>query len=463
MYVSRYTFFFPILNTEDIILVNPLSGAVDIVDAPVIDVITRVKEGKPVHDKETLQELLRRKYIFLKKETEEKLIMEAYEQWSKNIASEPESFFIYPTYGCNLRCTYCFQTEDMRAGEVITPRLIDKAFEVMEQFHAEGEAKEPPLLTLFGGEPLMYRAKQKDAVEYMLRKCQDAGFHSKIITNGVDLTHYIDLIQKYVDKHIQVTLDGPKDIHNKRRIFADGSGSFDQIVKSIDTVLEELGMHIVLRINVDKENLSSLPEMATFIIEKGWRDTGLITPYIAAVRDSGCVGQENVVPLPQLLKKVLTMYTNQPETRVITLMGWRWIESIENLIKKGRLYSPLFNFCGAGMKRLCFDTYGDIYACAGFAGEKSQIIGRYSPEFEFYTELLNQWETRNILTLPKCSTCSYNLLCGGGCTFIAVTKHGSIQASPCVGIRQILNLGFHYYYPYIKAKAEGDTHASQSL
>lgn len=463
MYVSRYTFFFPITDTEDIILVNPLSGAVDIVDAGVIDTINRIKEGKPVEDEETLRNLLRRRYIYGRKEDEEKLITEAFEQWNKNLALEPESFFIYPTYGCNLRCTYCFQTEDMRIGEVIKPRLIDKAFEVMEEFHAKGGAQEPPLLTLFGGEPLIYREEQKRAVEYILKKCQDIGFHSKIITNGVDLTHYIDVIQKYVDKHIQVTLDGPRDIHNKRRIGVDGSGSFDGIVKGIDAVLEEIGMHIALRVNVDKENIHSLPEMASFIIDKGWRDTGLITPYIAAVRDSGCIGQENVIPLPHLLKTVLTMYREQPDTKVITLMGWRWIESMENLIKKGRLYSPLFNFCGAGMKRLCFDTFGDIYACAGFAGEKSQIIGKFYPEFKFYPELLGQWETRNILTLPKCSTCSYNLLCGGGCTFIAVTKFGSLQASPCVGIHQILNLGFHYYYPYIKAKAEGGYNASQSI
>ncbi|MBU6996722.1 MAG: radical SAM protein [Theionarchaea archaeon] len=455
MYVSRYTFFFPISDTEDIILVNPLSGAVDIVDAEVINVIKNLRKGKLTGTTEILHELAKRRYIYGKKEDEERLITEAFEQWSKNLALEPESFFIYPTYGCNLRCTYCFQTEDMRKGDVIKPRLVDRAFEVMEKIHAEGGSKGQPLLTLFGGEPLMYRKEQKDAVTYILKKCQDSGFHSKIITNGVDLNHYIDTIQKYVDKHIQVTLDGPRDIHNKRRIFADGSGSFDKIADNVDKVLKEVGMHIALRINVDKENLHSLPEMASFIIERGWRDTGLITPYIAAVRDSGCIGQENVIPLPQLLKTILKMYTNNPETKIITLMGWRWMESIENLIKKGWLYSPLFNFCGAGMKRLCFDTFGDIYACAGFAGEKSQIIGRYSPDLEFYTELLDQWKTRNILTLPKCSTCSYNLLCGGGCTFIAVTKYGSLQASPCVGIHQILNLGFHYYYPLIKKKAEG--------
>ena len=278
MYVSRYTFFFPITDTEDIILVNPLSGAVDIVDEGVINTINSIKEGKPVDDEETLRDLVKRRYVYGKKEDEEKLVMEAFEQWDKNLAQEPESFFIYPTYGCNLRCTYCFQTEDMRIGEVIKPRVIDKAFEVMEKFHNEGGAEEMPLLTLFGGEPLMYREEQRNAVEYILKKCQDIGFHSKIITNGVDLTHYIPLIAKYVDKHIQVTLDGPRDIHDKRRIFSDGSGSFKGIVKGIDAVLEEIGMHIALRINVDKENVHSLPEMASFIIEKGWRDTGLITP-----------------------------------------------------------------------------------------------------------------------------------------------------------------------------------------
>lgn len=453
MYVSSYTFFFPIENTKDIILINSLSGAVDIVDEEVLDAIANLKKGNPVSN-EVVESLLKRKYIFQSKEVEEHLVEEVYEAWRQEIAREPESFFIYPTYACNLRCTYCFQTEDMRVGEIIKLRVIDKALEVMKHVHLQGKSAEPPILTLFGGEPLLHRRKQKEAVEYILRECHDIGFHSKIITNGVDLVHFVDLVKKYVDKHIQVTLDGPEHVHNKRRIFADGSGSFSQIVEGIDTVLES-GMHVVLRINVDKENLFSLPEMANFIIERGWKDSGLVTPYIAAVRDSGCIGQENAIPLPRLLKTLFDLYETHPETKIITLMGWRWIESIENLIRAGKLYSPMFNFCGAGTKRLCFDTYGDIYACAGNTGNKSYVVGKYYPEFEFYTEMLSQWENRNILTLSKCRECPYNLLCGGGCSFIAITKYNSLYASPCVGIHQILNLGFNYYYPYIKAKTEG--------
>lgn len=461
MYVSRYTLFFPIENTEDIILLNPLSGAVDIIDSEVVDIINKIKDGKPENPK-IVELLYRRRYIFDKIETEERLIEEAFKQWKQNIASEPESYFIYPTYACNLRCTYCFQTDEMKSGEIIKSQVIDKAFEVMKQVHEKGESQEPPLVTLFGGEPLLYRKSQKAIVEYILTKCRDFKFNSKLITNGVDLIHYIDLIKEYITKHIQVTLDGPKDVHDKRRVFADGKGSFDRIVQGMDSVIKEIGMHIALRINVDKENIHSLPEMARFIIEKGWDETGLVTPYIAAVRDSGCVADKNNIPLPKLLKTIFTMYREYPETKVITLMGWKWIESIENVIRKGWLYSPFFNLCGAGIKRLCFDPFGDLYACAGFAGMKNFAVGKFYPELKYYSDVLEAWEKRTILTLPKCKKCPYNLLCGGGCTYNAVIMNNSIHSSPCFGIRELLNLGLHYYYPYLKEKTKGAKNASES-
>jgi uncharacterized protein len=209
--------------------------------------------------------------------------------------------------------------------------------------------------------------------------------------------------------------------------------------------------------------VDALPEIARFIIKKGWRRTGLVTPYIAAVRDSGCAADKRNIPRPRLLDKVYELYREQPETQVITLMGWRWVESIESLINKRRLFPPLFNFCGAGEKRLCFDTYGDLYACAGFAGNKSQIVGKYFPRLELYEDILNKWKNRTIFNVPKCKECSYNILCGGGCAYEAFVKDNTIDASPCPGVKNLLKIGFNYHFPRIKSLYEGAEHVQKSL
>ena len=39
-------------------------------------------------------------------------------------------------------------------------------------------------------------------------------------------------------REIQVTLDGPEEIHNKRRPLKGGQGTFDRIVAGIDAALE---------------------------------------------------------------------------------------------------------------------------------------------------------------------------------------------------------------------------------
>ena len=64
--------------------------------------------------------------------------------------------------------------------------------------------------------------------------------------------------------YIQVTLDGERKIHNKRRVFHDGSGSFDAIWQNIRLALEKQ-IEVYIRVNVDSDNLESLPAVADLI------------------------------------------------------------------------------------------------------------------------------------------------------------------------------------------------------
>jgi len=58
-------------------------------------------------------------------------------------------------------------------------------------------------------------------------------------SNGVDLLFFKELLEankKYI-KYLFVTLNGPKQIHDKTRILNDGSGSFDYTVEGINTLI----------------------------------------------------------------------------------------------------------------------------------------------------------------------------------------------------------------------------------
>ena len=57
-------------------------------------------------------------------------------------------------------------------------------------------------------------------------------YQANIITNGYLLNK--EIVKELEDihvKHIQVTIDGPKDIHDKRRFLKGKQGTFDKIFK----------------------------------------------------------------------------------------------------------------------------------------------------------------------------------------------------------------------------------------
>ncbi len=88
-------------------------------------------------------------------------------------------------------------------------------------------------ITVFGGEPLLNSAHQKDIIAYLIQKANEAHLDLCFVTNGYTLDEYIDTLKQGTIREIQVTLDGTADIHNARRLLKGGSGTFEKIVQGI--------------------------------------------------------------------------------------------------------------------------------------------------------------------------------------------------------------------------------------
>ena len=64
---------------------------------------------------------------------------------------------------------------------------------------------------------------------------------------------------------VQVTIDGTKDVHNRRRKLKGGGETFDKIIKNIKYASEYL--RIAIRINLDKGNYSSVDKLFRYLSE----------------------------------------------------------------------------------------------------------------------------------------------------------------------------------------------------
>lgn len=86
----------------------------------------------------------------------------------------------------------------------------------------------------YGGEPLLNLKLIEQSIDYIHRNVdpqKKAGF--SLTTNGTLLDE--DLIEYFIKNNVYITLslDGPKPIHDNARIYKDGTGSYDDVYRSL--------------------------------------------------------------------------------------------------------------------------------------------------------------------------------------------------------------------------------------
>lgn len=89
---------------------------------------------------------------------------------------------------------------------------------------------------IFGGEPLVNIIQGFYILENLKKYCDSHGISlfCGIITNGSLITsEIIDKLLYYNCTMVQITLDGTKDVHDARRPYKNGKGSFDDIICAI--------------------------------------------------------------------------------------------------------------------------------------------------------------------------------------------------------------------------------------
>lgn len=168
---------------------------------------------------------------------------------------------IFPTEKCNFRCKYCY--EDHSAARM-KPEIQNALLKYV--------GRQLPNLShitidWFGGEPLLglpvIRRINGTILDQQKAGHTNAWFRSGITTNGYLLKPELfeELLQLGVVQY-QITLDGPKDLHNTTRIMTDGGGSFDRIWSNI------IAMHkrpeqfdVLLRLHLMTRNVDRVPEL----------------------------------------------------------------------------------------------------------------------------------------------------------------------------------------------------------
>jgi len=311
---SSYTIYVNLPDDDrDVLLVHGYTGAYDKVSREVAGFL-RSQEAKrsarPLYGEwssepetaasgapsdATLDLLREQGYLTdLSPEDEETFFARLAEKLHQRALHQAPGYIFMPTYDCNLRCSYCYQ-DHMRSDcgfhhllRAMGRPMIDRIFAALprieERHGLDPAAPRRRNLGLFGGEPLL--AANRSAVEHILVRAFEMGeVDLWAVTNGTELDAYRDLLGSAGLARLQITLDGPPVQHDARRIYADGSGSFEKIARNITMALE-LGVQVSVRLNVDRNNLEQLPRIAGEIVarSRSARATG-ISPHRVRARE----------------------------------------------------------------------------------------------------------------------------------------------------------------------------------
>jgi uncharacterized protein len=447
MRVSRATIFADVPGDDEVLLVQPWTRQVALLPGDQAACLRQNPEpalgGLP---DDAIEALRSASFLVASAEEDETLFAQAYSDYLGELDQTPTQLVVVPTLGCNLHCTYCYQApfEAETTGLIDEPTLA-ALFRYVDRYHAAETPK--PYLTLFGGEPLIDRSQNRARIEQLLEGARARNLEVAVVTNGYDLGAFVDLLAKGPIREVQVTLDGPEQVHDARRRHVTGTGTFQRVVAGMEAAMAS-GLAVNLRVVVDRDNLDSLVELARLAQDKGWLGLGdhrFKTQVGRNYELFGCAAgqkRDSLLDRLELWTRFARLVHDYPE------LGHFYrprFHGIRHLSETGEFSPPNFDACPATKKEWAFGPDGYLYGCTATVGHPEFRLGTYAPEILRDEAAIARFRDRSVFTIPACTRCDLAPVCGGGCGALAWRAHGETLAPDCRPARELLALGVAYY------------------
>lgn len=438
LYPSNYNYSQKI-NHEYTLINNTLTGALDIINTGVWDLIKERKFTGISSD--ILSKLSKRGYFYSSLKKEDTILKELCSNYIKKAFQKPRRIVFCPSYQCNLKCIYCFQ-EDLphNPHKFMSRDILYDSIKAARKISEEKSGKIDSI-ELFGGEPLLL--KNKTLLEEIFKFAEEKNASITIVTNGVMVKNLLDILLPVKDKidMLQITIDGPGYIHDGRRKFASGRGSFNKISESIDILLKN-NINTCIRVNMDGSNIDYLPQFYNYIKKKKWVSSPNLKIKPALVTDHSTLEYNNIIiPEEILLEKLISIYDSYPELEEeFGFYAFKPLRHLIDILNGAPNVSPKFFNCESNiLEMVIFCPDGYMYACGESIGKPEYAIGKFSPGLQFYPDKKKIWTERSILNIDKCKNCNFAPLCGGGCAYSSLLVYGDSNHPVCERFRKVLD------------------------
>ncbi len=356
-----------------------------------------------------------------------------------SIGQNSDTFFpvIALTAKCNLHCVYCFE-EGVDRSVSMKPEVAAKIVNWLKNYILENGPFSRIHLGLFGGEPLMDLKVAHYFIDEMTAIADELGikFVFDLTTNGILMKR--STIEEFIKKGlqaVQVTLDGPPFIHNIRRRFKNGRGTFDLILKNLIDISDIDKLTITLEVNLDEQNIDHFGKLLDILAQNGLRDKLRLVPE-PTLETMSCIGRidHHCSKYAMKGKRLIEAYIKILEE--VSSRGFHTPEII------GVSYPCIF----IEKHHYVIDFYGNIYRCSFTIGNTEFIVGNVFSGFNWKNE--DMLSSKNVIQTCFEKNCSYIPICGGGCRYEAWANTGNYHCVNCKKelIQEILPLSLRQYF-----------------
>jgi uncharacterized protein len=142
------------------------------------------------------------------------------------------------TNQCNMRCKYCIYSGKYRyeRSHRDSNMPLETAIKAVDYFMNCSSKSEKPDVTFYGGEPFLEFELFRYIIDYVKSKSNNYNF--SLTTNGTLLNAEVASYLIKNDISINVSLDGPKHVHDKNRVLLNGSGSYELVMNNLKYIKE---------------------------------------------------------------------------------------------------------------------------------------------------------------------------------------------------------------------------------
>jgi uncharacterized protein len=313
---------------------------------------------------------------------------------------------------CNLACTYCYEGK-MKGRHYMSSETAGRLIDFIESSSDERSVH----LDFYGGEPLLSFALLKEISGRLMSslKVKNLGYSFNLVTNGTLLNRKkAEELLPLGLKGAKVTLDGPRQLHDRSRPFKGMTGSFDKIIGNIRDVCGIVDIQIGGNYSID--NFRGFPALLDYLIEEG------ITPdKVSVVKFTPVTKAKAEFSLPEFDDGCSSI--NEP---------WIIESSLflrDEILKRG-FDTPAMrpSFCMVESPDDIVINYdGTLYKCPGFLGWKEMAIG----DLEKGTRDFGKSHNLDVWKKDECLDCAYLPLCFGGCRFMKLLRDGKLDDVDC--------------------------------